>query len=140
MFPRMNKTPRRQFISDTGKAALAGTILLAAKTPEEKEMKNVFIHHVYFWLKNTGNKEDLEKLVAGLKKLSGVKTIKQFHIGKPADTRRDVIDSSYAVSWLLLFNSKADQDSYQADPIHLKFVEECSSLWQKVVVYDSVDM
>jgi hypothetical protein len=32
-----------------------------------------------------------------------------------------------------------DQESYQSDPIHLKFVEECASLWKKVVVYDSVD-
>jgi Stress responsive A/B Barrel Domain len=103
-------------------------------------MKDIFVHHVYFWLKNPGVKEDLDKLVAGLKKLASVKTIKQFHIGKPADTKRDVIETSYAVSWLLFFDTKADQDSYQTDPIHLKFVEECSSLWQKVVVYDSVDI
>lgn len=136
----MNKTSRRSFIADTGKAAMAGTIILAVNNTQQKEMKNIFVHHVYFWLKNAANKEDLEKLVAGLKKLSAVKTIKQFHIGKPGETKRDVIDSSYAVSWLLLFDNKADQDSYQTDPIHLKFVEECSSLWQKVIVYDSVDM
>lgn len=118
---------------------MAGAVLINA-IPGSPEMKNVFIHHVYFWLKNPGNSEDLNKLVAGLKKLSVVKTIQQFHIGKPAPTQRDVIDSSYAVSWFTSFKSKADQDSYQSDPIHLKFVEECSSLWQKVVVYDSVDV
>jgi hypothetical protein len=103
-------------------------------------MKNVFVHHVYFWLKNSGNTDDLDKLVAGLKKLSAVKTIQQFHIGMPADTDREVIDRSYSASWLVLFDNKADQDSYQTDPIHLKFVEECSSLWQKVVVYDSINV
>ncbi|MBL7740660.1 MAG: Dabb family protein [Chitinophagaceae bacterium] len=136
----MNRSTRRRFIGDTGKAAIAGTILLATEQSTEKEMKNVFVHHVYFWLKNAESKEDLDKLVAGLKKLSAVKTIQQFHIGKPAGTSRDVIDSSYAVSWLTLFAAKADQDSYQSDPIHLKFVEECSSLWKKVVVYDSTDL
>ncbi len=136
----MNRSTRRRFIGDTGKAAIAGTILLATEKSTEKEMKNVFVHHVYFWLKNAESKEDLDKLVAGLKKLSAVKTIQQFHIGKPAGTSRDVIDSSYAVSWLTLFATKADQDSYQADPIHLKFVEECSTLWKKVVVYDSTDL
>jgi hypothetical protein len=103
-------------------------------------MKNLFVHHVYFWLKNAGNKEDLDKLVAGLKKLSAVKTIKQFHIGQPATTSRDVIETSYALSWLVFFDTKTDQDSYQVDPIHLKFVGECSVLWQKVIVYDSVDI
>jgi hypothetical protein len=136
----MSKTSRRRFISDTGKAAMAGTLILAANNIQQREMKNIFVHHVYFWLKNAGNKEDLDKLVAGLKKLSAVKTIKQFHIGKPADTKRDVIDTSYAVSWLAFFDTGADQASYQTDPIHLKFVEECSSLWVKVIVYDSVDM
>ncbi|HEY6503781.1 MAG TPA: Dabb family protein [Chitinophagaceae bacterium] len=136
----MDKTSRRRFIGDTGKAAMAGALLMTTDQNQKKEMKEIFVHHVYFWLKNAGSKEDLAKLVTGLKKLSTVKTIKQFHIGKPAETKREVIDTSYAVSWLVLFDNGADQASYQTDPIHLKFVEECSSLWQKVVVYDSVDV
>ena len=136
----MNQLSRRKFISHSGKAAMAGTILLTATNQGSKQMENVFVHHVYFWLKNAGNAEDLNKLIAGLKKLSAVKTIKQFHIGKPADTKRDVIDTSYAVSWLALFENGAGQASYQTDPIHLKFVEECSSLWEKVTVYDSVNI
>lgn len=136
----MNTSSRRRFISDTGKAAIAGTLIFAASNPQQKEMKNVFIHHVYFWLKNTGSVEDRAKLTEGLKKLSEVKTIKQFHIGKPAATSREVIDGSYAISWFVLFDNKADQDSYQTDPIHLKFVEDYSYLWQKVIVYDSVDL
>jgi hypothetical protein len=136
----MRKTSRRRFIGDTGKAALAGTIILATNENQQKEMKNIFVHHVFFWLKNDGNTDDLAKLVVGLKKLSEVKSIQQFHIGKPASTTRAVIDGSYAVSWFTLFANKADQDSYQTDPIHLKFVEECSSLWSKVIVYDSVDI
>lgn len=102
--------------------------------------KNTFIHHVYFWLKDPANNDDLLALIAGLKKLTAVKTIQSFHIGKPAGTSRDVIDTTYSVSWLLLFNNTEDQDSYQVDPIHLKFVEECSHLWKKVVVYDAVSV
>jgi hypothetical protein len=135
----MTRSTRRQFIGDTSKAAMAGTLILAGNS-QQTEMKDIFVHHVYFWLKDAGSKEDLDKLVAGLKKLSAVKTIKQFHIGKPADTKRDVIDTSYSVSWLVFFTNGVDQASYQTDPIHLKFVEDCSSLWQKVVVYDSVNM
>lgn len=104
------------------------------------QLQNIFIHHVYFWLKNADSKEDLEALHAGLQKLSSVETIAQFHIGKPAATSREVIDGSYSVSWCLLFKDKADQDSYQVDPIHLNFVKECSHLWTKVVVYDSIDI
>lgn len=102
--------------------------------------KGVFIHHVYFWLKNPGNTNDLKQLIEGLKNLSVVSAIKNFHIGKPASTNRDVIENSYSISWLLLFDNKEDQDSYQTDAIHLRFVEECSHLWSKVVVYDTVDL
>lgn len=104
------------------------------------EQKGIFIHHVFFWLKNAGNQEDRNQLVEGLKKLSKVKTIRQFHIGQPAATNRDVIERSYSISWFVIFDNPADQESYQTDPIHLKFVEECSHLWNKVVVHDSVDV
>ena len=104
------------------------------------QLQNIFIHHVYFWLKNSDNKEDYNSLIEGLKKLSLVKTIKQFHIGKPAGTNRSVIDATYSVSWMLIFENADDQESYQTDPIHLKFVEECSSLWNKIIIYDSVNV
>ena len=99
----------------------------------------MFVHHVYFWLNNPDSPEDRVALIAGLRKLSAVSTIRQFHIGVPAATNRDVIDNSYSVSWMLHFDTPEEQESYQVDPIHLQFVKECSSLWEKVVVYDSVD-
>ena len=48
-----------------------------------------------------------------------------------------MVDDSYSVSWLVFFADKAAQDRYQIDPIHLKFVEDCSPLWERVVVYDT---
>ena len=101
-------------------------------------ISNSFVHHVFFWLKNPESAEDRARLIAGLQKLSAAGTIRQFHIGQPAGTNREVIETSYAVSWLLFFDTAADQDAYQIDPIHLQFVKECSMLWSKVVVYDSV--
>jgi hypothetical protein len=102
-------------------------------------LHHIFIHHVYFWLKNPASQTDRAALMEGLKKLSHVKTIRQFHIGQPANTNRGVIDRSYALSWFVWFDSPDDQDSYQVDPIHLNFVKECSHLWNRVQVYDSVD-
>jgi hypothetical protein len=102
-------------------------------------MKNTFLHHVYFWLNNPTSTVDKQALIEGLKKLSAVKTIKAFHIGKPANTNRDVIETSYAVSWFVQFENDADQASYQTDEIHLNFIATCKHLWSKVIVYDSVD-
>jgi len=134
----MKITSRRRFLETM--TLLAPTASLLKSNTNFVQKKGMFIHHVYFWLKNSGNKEDKAKLIEGLKKLSKVSAIKNFYIGQPAATRREVIDSSYDVSWLLFFDNAADQDSYQTDPVHLKFVEECSALWTKVTVYDTVDV
>ncbi len=104
-----------------------------------EEIKGIFIHHVYFWLTEPGNAHHKKLLIEGLKNLSSVQTIRRFHIGEPANTSREVIDSSYSISWILIFNNSKDQDSYQVDPIHLRFVDECKHLWKRVQVYDSVD-
>lgn len=129
-------TSRRRFLATS---ALALPAVMASANTSMPE-KTTFIHHVFFWLNNPASKEDKSRLVAGLKKLSKVKTIRSFHIGQPAPTDRTVVDSSYAISWMVVFKNKAGQDSYQQDPIHLKFIEECSSLWSKVLVYDSEDV
>ena len=100
--------------------------------------QDLFVHHVYFWLHNPDSQKDFNSLMEGLRALTAVQTIVSFHIGKPASTSRGVIDTSYALSWLLLFRSKEDQDQYQEDPVHLKFVETCKHLWSKVMVYDSI--
>lgn len=103
-------------------------------------MKNVFIHHVFFWLKNPDSIADKKQLIAGLQKLSVATSIQSFHIGTPAATNRAVIDSSYSVSWMLVFANKEAQDIYQTDPVHLQFIKDCAHLWQKVLVYDAVDV
>lgn len=131
---------RKKFLGKIG-LVVAGLGLSSLKEKsQDKELKGIFIHHVFFWLKNPDDKGDVKKLVQGLTKLSKVKTIMNFHIGKPAGTNRDVIEKGYTVSWLLHFANAADQDSYQSDPIHLEFIKQCSGLWSKVIVYDSIDM
>ena len=102
------------------------------------ELKNTFIHHVYFWLKHPESKEDLQKLVEGLEALATVEEIKMYHIGVPAPTDREVIDNTYSISWLNIFETSEDHDAYQIHPKHLKFISDCSSIWGKVKVYDSL--
>lgn len=101
--------------------------------------KNIFVHHVFFYLKNPSSQDDLKALTVGLNLLSKARALKMFHIGIPAGTSRPVINKSYAVSWLTIFDGDEGEADYQTDPIHLNFVATCSHLWEKVVIYDSVD-
>lgn len=134
---------RRSFIRKVAAGlTLAGLIPFSSKTSAaELKLKGALIHHVFFWLKEPENEAHKKQLVKALHKLTEVKTIKLSHIGFPATTEnRDVVDHSYSVSYMAMFDSKSDQDAYQIDPIHLKFVEENKHLWSKVIVYDSTDI
>lgn len=103
-------------------------------------MSNQIIHHVFFWLKNPESNSDLEQLLKGLKTLEGIETVQKIFIGLPAPTeKRDVIDDSYSASELLFFNDLEGQDIYQSHEIHQQFIKNCSHLWSKVLVYDTID-
>ncbi len=101
---------------------------------------DVLVHHVYFWLHEPTSPDARTQMEQALEELSTIETIRYAHLGVPAGTEsRDVVDHSYTYSLMLFFDSKEDQDSYQVDPLHLKFVEENQHLWQKVIVYDSLN-
>jgi len=134
----MENSSRRKFVK-TASAAVAALPIVGAAEAKPKAMKNVFVHQVYFWLKNPNSTADRDKLVEGLKTLTKIKHIQSWHIGVPAGTSRDVIDGSFSISWLNTLKDRTAQDAYQIDPIHLAFVENYKHLWEKVVVYDSID-
>ena len=135
-----SKQNRRSFIGTTAKGmAAAGLLTVSSCAGTEKRLtSDLFIHHVYFWLKQPVTQEMRTKFEGELKKLVTVETIVDYHLGVPAPTGRDVIDNTYSYSLLTIFRNKADQDIYQTHPTHLKFIEECQDLWERVVVYDSI--
>ena len=133
---------RRSFLKKLAAgAAVAGLLPLSNKASAgEVQLKGALIHHVFFWLKEPKNEAHKKQLVKALNDLLKVETIKLSHIGFPAGTEsRDVVDHSYSVSYMTMFADQAGQDAYQVHPLHVKFVEENSHLWDKVVVYDSLD-
>lgn len=131
----MKNINRRDFVKNVSIASVAAA---SVSTAEAKVAKDLFVHHVYFWLKNPSSEADKAKLLEGLNKLAKVPTIRMVHIGTPASTNRSVIERGYAVSWLCFFDNLEEEEIYQKHPIHLKFVEDYSHLWEKVIVYDSV--
>ncbi len=133
---------RRSFIGTTAKGMAAAGLLTASSCAGtgKRLTSDLFIHHVFFWLKQPVSQEMRTKFEGELRKLVTVETIVDYHLGIPAPTGRDVIDNTYSYSLLTIFRNKADQDIYQTHPTHLKFIEESQDLWEKVVVYDTVGL
>ena len=133
----MEKSSRRKFLATSTAAGL--TLFTPGIAPAAG--KQALVHHVFFWLKNPDSTDDLNKLIEGISMLKAIPSLKQIRIGLPANTpKRDVIDYSYSVSLLTFFDDIKGHDQYQVHPTHLKFIENYSALWQKVVVYDSLDI
>lgn len=86
----------------------------------------------------TASEADRAQLLEGLQKMRAIPAIQLAHIGTPAATDRAVIDRTYTFSWLCLFASAADEQSYQQHPLHDDFRNECARYWEKVVIYDAV--
>ena len=134
----MIKSNRRKFLTSAG--ALAA-ISVAEGAPLSIKEKKVIAHQVYFWLKNPDSTEDRAELIKGIKTLRKIESVKKLTIGVVAPTeKRTVIDDTWAVSELALFNDLAGEAAYQVHPIHVDFVKNYSHLWAKVAVYDSIEV
>jgi hypothetical protein len=100
--------------------------------------QHLFVHHVLFYPKANASATDQAQLLEGLQMLAGIPCIKLAHIGTPAGTTRDVIERTYAYSWLCLFASAADEQIYQQHPLHDAFRDQYAVYWDHVVIYDAV--
>lgn len=117
-------------------ATLAMTLGLAA-VPARAEGPQL-AHMVFFTLAEP-SEATARQLVDGCKAyLKGHEGTAYFSVGtRGKEFAREVNDQEFDVALHLVFEDKAAHDTYQANPRHLKFIEECASLWSKVRVFDS---
>jgi len=95
-----------------------------------------FSHVVIFWAK-AGVPDAGEKIVAGAEKyLRPIPGVVAFHAGRPVPSPREVVQRDYAAALNLVFATKADEEAYQAHPLHLEFIAQCAPFWERVAVYD----
>jgi hypothetical protein len=129
---------RKKFI--IASSLLSSSFFASALVSKDLKEKQI-IHYVFFWLKNPSSKEDLKKLINGLRTLRKIETVRNLHIGIPALTElRPVVDNSYSASLLVFFDDLKGEKIYQNHEIHQKFIKECSPLWEKIIVYDTMDV
>jgi hypothetical protein len=97
----------------------------------------MLVHVVFFWLKKNLSEEEINLFKERAQAISGVASLKGFHVGIPAATaKRPSIDDSYDYALYTSFADVAGHDEYQQAPLHLKFLEDCKHLWESVKVYD----
>jgi len=96
----------------------------------------MFVHSVYFWLKDGLDEKEVAAFQGGVQSLCEMERVKSAHAGLPADTHRGVIDNSYSCGMVLVFGDKAGHDAYQISDVHQTFIADHSYKWERVLVYD----
>jgi hypothetical protein len=96
----------------------------------------MFVHSVYFWLKTDLSEADLAAFREGLESLRKCPTVKYLHLGTPPRAERPVVDDSFSVGLVTVFDDRAGHDAYQVDEVHNKFVADHSGKWDRVLIYD----
>ncbi len=98
----------------------------------------MFVHAVYFWLRDDLTAEEAEQFVEGVRTLRDIEAVQHGWVGVPAPTDREIIDRSYSYALVLVFADRTAHDVYQVHPVHDRFRERCASYWQRVLIYDAV--
>lgn len=98
----------------------------------------MLVHTVLFWLKEDLSKSDQEIFKQEVEKLGKITSVENFYLGTPSETpKRPVVDDTYDFALTVVLKDMSAHDHYQADPIHLDFIEQCKEYWQKVLIYDA---
>ena len=98
----------------------------------------MLVHTVFFWLKPDLSEEERQLFHNEVKSLGSIESVAGFYHGKPSATPpREVVDDTYDLGLTVILADLGAHDAYQADPIHLAFVEKCKPLWEKVKIYDA---
>jgi hypothetical protein len=99
----------------------------------------MFVHSVYFWLRDDLSSTDRAAFVDGIRSLCAIDSVQRGFIGTPAATNRPIIDTSYSYALVVSFADQAAHDAYQVHPVHDRFRERCDGAWTKIVIYDALE-
>jgi len=101
-----------------------------------EELEKPFVHTAYFWFKEDATEQQIADFKSGAERLKEIETVKFFHAGPPAPTTREVIENTYDYAVVFHFEDLEAQEFYQKAPLHLKMIEDHSSIWERVMVTD----
>ena len=80
---------------------------------------------------------DIEIFENGLQKLTEIPSVEEGVYGKIADTApRSVVEKTFSYCLNIICKNVNLHNNYQEHKIHKIFINDCSHMWKKVIVYD----
>lgn len=99
------------------------------------------VHHVVVcWLKESGNKEDRQKIIEASRGFTSIPGVIDVRAGSVIHSKREIVDSSFDVAIYLSFENKQKLQEYLVHPVHKKAVKDILKPHvRKIVVYDFIE-
>src|SRR5882672_3192401 len=119
--------------------ALAIGVFLSGCATAPKPAKAGKLYHVgLVWLKEPGNAEQREKLIAAAHSFAReIPEVQFLSVGQTLPKTSSLVDASFDVSFVMRLEDKAAMDRYGKNPVHEKAAREVFlPLSQKIVFYD----
>jgi hypothetical protein len=100
-----------------------------------------YVHVVILWLKNPGNADDRQKLIDTSQEFVGkIPGLVSVSAGNVLPSTRPVVDSTYDVGLVMVFDSEKSLREYPSYPIHQRAMKDVlGPLVDHYRVYDFVE-
>jgi hypothetical protein len=100
----------------------------------------MFLHNVTYWLKADLTPAQSAAFHEGIADLMKLKSVKVAWFGTPAAGGEAASDRSYTHALVMDLGDAAGHDAFQADPDHEAIRRRIGGFWDKIVIYDVVDL
>jgi hypothetical protein len=121
-------------------AVLLGTLSsMSGGEHEDKSAKAGKLYHIgLVWLKEPGNAEQRQKLIAAAHAFSKeIAEVEFLSVGKSVPQTSGYTDASFDICFVMRLNDKAAMDRYGAHPVHQKAAHELFLPFaKKILFYD----
>ena len=120
-------------------AALAISTFLSGCATAPRPAKAGKLYHVgLVWLKEPGNAEQREKIIAAAHSFAGeIPEVQFLSVGQTLPNTSSWADASFDICFVMRLEDKAAMDRYAKNPVHQKAAQEVFlPLSQKILFYD----
>ena len=81
-------------------------------------------HTVMFWLKEGTSEDTVDAMIKAVQKFQELPMVDHVFVGRPIDSEREVVDSSFGIGFTLVFPDEEALKQYESDPGHLAISRE----------------
>lgn len=118
----------------------SASIQFDSENTNQIENQKKLNHVVLCWLKEPGDRENIEKIIAMTQSFQSIPGVLDAQAGKVVLSDRKIVDDSFDVGILIQVEDEATLQQYLDHPRHQKAKDEILlPLIEKVLVYDFMD-